>query len=255
MKKILVFMILAAIPAAAAAQDTTVTATVTDSDGTAWANGTVTWEYVTKDEDRGVLTDSRTGQTISPEEGTLTLNGSGAMSLSGIVPTQYVFGPSSGVSFRVCPGLTSPVCYTTAAISIGTSTPQDISTQINAAIKPPRITGGAGAQAYADVEVAIFNGNQYYNVTSGQNRCYVGGAWGGCGGTGTFTALTQDATSTSTGGTTEVTGLLTHALPLLATGFLNWTVRRGLSRLLAALRGAQRARRSTTTAALSAATR
>ena len=43
------------------------------------------------------------------------------------------------------------------------------------------------------------------------------------GATGSFSALTQDATSTSTGGTTEVTGLLTHALPSLTTGYLNWT--------------------------------
>ena len=40
---------------------------------------------------------------------------------------------------------------------------------------------------------------------------------------GTFTALTQDATSTSSGGTTEVVGLLTHPLPSLSTGFLNWS--------------------------------
>lgn len=45
--------------------------------------------------------------------------------------------------------------------------------------------------------------------------------FGGSG--GTFTALTQDATSTATGGTTEVVGLLTHLLPSLTTGYLNWT--------------------------------
>ena len=40
---------------------------------------------------------------------------------------------------------------------------------------------------------------------------------------GTFTALTGDATSTATGGATEVVGLLSHTLPSLSTGFLNWT--------------------------------
>jgi hypothetical protein len=47
--------------------------------------------------------------------------------------------------------------------------------------------------------------------------------WGACGGGGSFTALTGDATSTSTGGATEVVGLLNHALPSLTAGFLNWT--------------------------------
>jgi len=47
------------------------------------------------------------------------------------------------------------------------------------------------------------------------------GVWSG--GSGTFTALTGDATSTSTGGATEVVGMLNHLLPSLATGYLNWT--------------------------------
>jgi len=50
----------------------------------------------------------------------------------------------------------------------------------------------------------------------------VTGTCTGCGG-GTFSSLTGDATSTSTGGATEVVGLLNHVLPSLATGYLNWT--------------------------------
>ena len=45
-----------------------------------------------------------------------------------------------------------------------------------------------------------------------------GGASGG-----SFTALTTDATSTATGGATEVVGLLNNALPSLSVGCLNWT--------------------------------
>ena len=43
------------------------------------------------------------------------------------------------------------------------------------------------------------------------------------GGSGTFNQLTGDASSTPTGGATEVLGLLNNALPSLATGYLNWT--------------------------------
>ena len=68
-----------------------------------------------------------------------------------------------------------------------------------------------------------FNGSA---GTAGQCATSAGAGatptWGSCG-SGTFTALTGDATSTSTGGATEVVGLLNNALPSLATGYLNWT--------------------------------
>ena len=41
-------------------------------------------------------------------------------------------------------------------------------------------------------------------------------------GSGSFNALTNDASSTSTGGSTTVVGLLSHPLPSLATGYLGW---------------------------------
>ena len=69
-----------------------------------------------------------------------------------------------------------------------------------------------------------FNGSA---GTAGQCATSAGAGatptWGSCGGSGSFTALTGDATSTSTGGATTVVGLLNHALPSLATGYLNWT--------------------------------
>jgi hypothetical protein len=52
---------------------------------------------------------------------------------------------------------------------------------------------------------------------------WSGSAWQACGGSGTFNQLSGDATSTSTGGATEVVGLLNNALPSLSTGFLNWS--------------------------------
>ena len=43
------------------------------------------------------------------------------------------------------------------------------------------------------------------------------------GGSGTFTTLSGDATSTPTGGATTVVGLKNNLLPSLTTGYLNWT--------------------------------
>jgi hypothetical protein len=86
------------------------------------------------------------------------------------------------------------------------------------------ITTSGGLGLAGTTSAFFLNGNQ---GTSG--LCVISGGpgatptWGSCGGGGSFTALTGDATSTSTGGATEVVGLLNHVLPSLATGFLNWT--------------------------------
>lgn len=54
----------------------------------------------------------------------------------------------------------------------------------------------------------------------GTFQAAAGGGSGG--GSGTFNALTGDATSTATGGSTTVTGLKGASLPSLATGYLNY---------------------------------
>lgn len=63
----------------------------------------------------------------------------------------------------------------------------------------------------------------YLGFPSGNITTCKSGTWTvTSGGSGTFVALTGDATSTSTGGATEVIGILNHALPALSTGYLNW---------------------------------
>lgn len=176
---------------AASAQTTTVTATVVDSDTTVWANANVTWRY------SGVapgttLTDTRSGQSISTTSGSLTLNSSGAMSLAGIVPTQYINPKVTGLSFTVCTPFNVPNCYTSAAVSVGIASPQNVSSTINAAILAPRISGGVTAQAYADVEVQAINGNQYYNVILKQIRSYQDGVWTALGAGSSVSILVTD---------------------------------------------------------------
>jgi hypothetical protein len=62
--------------------------------------------------------------------------------------------------------------------------------------------------------------NTYYCTLSGPGAATQ---WVALFSGGSFIPLTGDATSTATGGLTEVIGLLNHALPSLSTGFLNWT--------------------------------
>ena len=75
----------------------------------------------------------------------------------------------------------------------------------------------------------IYNGASSSDCVTGGGTtavlCYSNGSsWTAVsGGSGTFVPLSGDATSTATGGATEVVGLLNHLLPSLTTGYLNWT--------------------------------
>jgi hypothetical protein len=187
MKRILLVLGSAlALAMAVHGQSTAVSATVTDTDGTAWANGTCTALYAPIPGSPQPLRNSGSGAIITPNPVSCNMDGSGAFSIS-LIPSANVFGRantfghSPGVVFTVCPQMGSP-CYATAAIPI-VGTTQSVSTQINAAIKAPRIPGLINnAQAYNDGEVAAVNGNQYTRLTDGVQRCYASSAWGNCGG-------------------------------------------------------------------------
>ena len=87
----------------------------------------------------------------------------------------------------------------------------------------PGIVSGVGVPTGPGVVPTIFvrtDTPQQYSLSGSTGS--VSTTWALVGGSGTFNALTGDATSTSTGGATEVIGLLNHALPSLTTGYLNW---------------------------------
>ena len=234
MKNLIGALLLLASAGMAMAQVTTVTATVVDSDSTAWANGTFTAFYAPVPSSPGPLTNSSTGQVLTPNPVAGTLNGSGALSI-GLPQTKYIFGPnqiqgnSPGVIFSVCPQVAPTTCYTTGPIKITGST-QSVSAQINAVIVAPRITGLIkSAQAYNDAEVAAVEGNQYTRLSDGTRRCYSTGAWGTCGGgsmtwpSGAGYALYSGSSSWGTGhltdnGTTVASSLAFTAPSVQATG-------------------------------------
>jgi len=189
-------LILLFLSSEARAQGTiTVTGTVTDSDGQAWVNGSCNATYVVQS--TGAITNTVTRQTITPTTVSCALDSSGSFSIT-LVSTANVYAPIPGVTFTVCPNLTNAHCYTTSPIVIGTTSPQDVSTQINLIIKAPRTTGVPLAQAYNDTEVEAVAGNQYFRVADSTFRCYTS-AWGSCGtgGGGSLTVQTNGINNAS----------------------------------------------------------
>lgn len=195
MRNILTFLVLAS--ALLAGAQTTVTATVVDSDGTAWANGTYSVTYLNAAAYPGRLNNALTGASINnPVTGSLDASGNLSVSL---IPTKSVIGPNSspspGVSISVCPQMkaaaVNTACYATAPIVI-TGTSQSVSTQINAVIVAPRVAGLSPlAQAYNDTEVAATAGNQYTRLSDGSQRCYSGSIWAPCAGSSALPSGTQ----------------------------------------------------------------
>ena len=152
-------------------QTTTVTATITDSQGTAWASApySIIWA--------GQGNPSTTAGQSFTLKYTGTTNSSGALSVAGVTDVKYI--APSGSLWNVCvtSAVSSPATYCIAA-SI-TDSSMSLSTQLSAAVVPPSITGGAQTWAYADSEVSAFAGNQYYRTSDGTFRCYTS-SWGAC---------------------------------------------------------------------------
>lgn len=208
MRKIVTSLVLV-FAALLAHGQTTVTATVVDSDGTAWANCTYAITYLNAAAYPGPLTNALTGQAINnPVTG--SCDGSGNISVS-VIPTASVFGPSTspspGISISVCPQMkassAATACYATAPIVIKGSS-QSVSSQINSVIQAPRVSGlSALAQAYNDTEVAATAGNQYTRLSDGTQRCYNGSSWSPC--AGSSAGPTTNPVSIAQGGTNATT--------------------------------------------------
>ena len=176
---------------------TTVTGTVTDTDGNAWAGGTWVAQFYPTQAAPGL-----SGQGIFFG----TLDGSGALSTTLPLAT-----PSGGSwQFTIKPNASSPAVSAIIAIS-GAS--QSISAQLSAAAIGPRFHAGPTAYGYADVEVIlpVSTGQTYYNVTTPALKVWTGSAWAAVsgGGSGTVTSVsgTANQIDVATGTTTPVLSL------------------------------------------------
>jgi hypothetical protein len=165
------------------AQTTAVTGTLTDPNGTNWIAGTCTAAWTGTGNPSTI-----SGQSFNTKPA-CSVNGSGVMSVT-VTDVAYIAPPAASWQFCATPGVVAPSAqYCTIVPATGVS--ESISSQIQAVLVAPVITGGPLAQAYADSEVSLINGNQYYNLTTNTFRCVVSLAWTGCStaGSGTVTSV------------------------------------------------------------------
>jgi hypothetical protein len=155
------------------AQMTTVTATsITDSDGTLWANGTVAVQFVPNpaQPNPGAYKICSSGALLNPtllNQAPVTLAGAAGFSVTTYDNSQ-VCPQGSQWQFTVCPNASSKCGIITLPVS---GTTQSITTQVNVGIPAPRFAAIANNFGYADVEaqLQLVPGGLYYNVT---DLCY-----------------------------------------------------------------------------------
>lgn len=164
------------------AQTATVSATVVDSDSTAWANGTWNLQFLPNNDNPNINIYNQNGVPLLPtvmfQSG--TLNSGGAFSFSAYVnPTITPLGSSWKVT--VCPHASAP-CGS-YIFTISSTSPLDISSALTAVIPAPRFQARSGTYGYIDAEatLSISTGATYWNVTTTAQRCYTGSVWGNCG--------------------------------------------------------------------------
>src|SRR5579864_3747875 len=159
------------------AQTTAVSATITDSDGLTWNNGSFTVTFVPAPGAPGPVVYNG-AQMTNAQKGPYTgsMNGSGAMSVS--LPDNTFITPSgSQWKFVLCPNSSGGCSSITMPIS---GTTLNLTSVFSSGVTAPRFPAlGVGSYGYADVEVSVIPppGGTYFNVASLCNRQWTGSSW------------------------------------------------------------------------------
>lgn len=184
MKRFLKFLILgstllfyrAAVAQNCSVNCTTVSATVVDSDGTTWANGSWSITFL-PNQTQPYATYFQNGVALNPnnyiQKG--SLDGSGNFSVS-VWQNTTVTPVGSSYVLQVCPNA-SAKCGT---YSFSTSTTSlNVSSNLTITIPAPRFNAVAGSYGYADVEaiLSLPVGATYWNVTNNCQRYYSSGSF------------------------------------------------------------------------------
>ena len=159
------------------AQSTSVTATIADSDGQTWNNGTVTATFVPGPTNAYKWT----GGTI-PNQIAGAMDDMGTFTIS--PPDNTTITPiGSAWRFTICPNASSG-CQSKQITVAGSS--MDLSAQLSAIAIGPRFPAKAWTYGYLDVEIqpVPLPGGMYWNVTSLEQHCWTGTAWETCSGGG-----------------------------------------------------------------------
>lgn len=183
MKKLVLLWLFVLCAVAARAQFSTVSATVTDSDSTVWANGSWSVQFTPNPSNPNPSVYNINGTPLSPsitQQGG-PLNGSGHFSMS-VYLNNLITPVGSQWTLKICPNaVTACGSYTFAA----NGTPIDLSSVLTSVIPAPRFAPVAGTYGYVDAEAVLQlkPGSTYWNVTSNVQRCYntTSATWGQCG--------------------------------------------------------------------------
>lgn len=168
------------------AQTTTISATVTDSTSTVWANGTWKVEFVPNPSTPNPAVYNINGTPLDPAvtNQNAAMNGSGALSFS-VYQNAAITPIGSSWKLTVCPNASAP-CGIYGFTATGSS--MNLSSSLTAVILPPSFRAVAGTYGYNDAEAQIQTnpGSNYFNVASLSQRCYNGTAWQACASAGGF---------------------------------------------------------------------
>jgi len=186
------------------AQNTTVSGTVVDADGTTWANGTIAVQFVPNPSQPNIGIYNINGIPLSTAvmtQGPVSLGGGGTFSLS-VYQNAVVTPGGSTWQYTICPNA-SAKCGVFTVAAVGST--QNLTASIPALIPVPRFLTVAGAYGYADIETINQQpvGGTYWNTSASCQKYYNSLSWN-CVGTvgGAVIAVTASAPIVSSGGTT-----------------------------------------------------
>ena len=186
------------------AQYTTVTATgITDSDGTLWANGTVSVALQPNPAQANLnnyklCSSGASLSTAVTTQGPVSLGSGGSFSFT-VYDNSLVCPQGSQYQFTVCPDASSKCGVITLPV---TGTSVNITSQIDAMLPLPRFPAVIGNYGYTDAEaiLSLEPGNIYYNVNDLCYRGYSGATWACV--TGNFISIPVTVAQGGTGATT-----------------------------------------------------
>lgn len=208
-KKIFTLIASMLLSTACYAQNTTVTATVTDGDSVAWANATWTIDFVPGIQfplqSQYTINGSALSNTTAHQSG--SLNSSGALSVT-VYDSSIVTPTGSGWRLNICP-LTSGSCIVYQFSTAGGS--QSISSNLTTLIGQPRFLCPQICRGYNTIEATgMVAGSIFYNTTPNiYPNCnqYDGASWGSCGASYVPTGCKLTSPVIATGSTTNVVAL------------------------------------------------
>jgi hypothetical protein len=197
MKKYLIALMLL-LAGRLSAQTTAVSATVVDSDGTTWANGTWSLSFSPNNNFPNPNQYTINGAPLDPailnQKGSLT--SSGALAIT-TYDSSLITPGGSGWNLTVCPNATAK-CGLYTFSTAGAS--NNISASLTINIPPPRFVAKSGTYGYADGEATLqlVQGATYWNVTTLSQKTWTGTVW---------QVTSSSSTGTVNSGTTgQITG-------------------------------------------------